>query len=140
MNGLFDVQLVVDDQKGGTNSATLAIRVGNPPMGSISSPKEGATFNTGDTIEFLGTGTDLEDGALPASAFSWSVRLLHHPETDPLHHFHPFLGPIKGVESGSYQIPEEIHDDDVWFRIYLTVTDSDGLTHESTRDIYPGPD
>ena len=139
-NGLFDVQLVVDDQKGGTNSATLAIRVGNPPMGSISSPEEGTTFNTGDTIEFLGTGTDLEDGALPASAFSWSVRLLHHPETDPLHHFHPFLGPIKGVESGSFQIPEEIHDDDVWFRIYLTVTDSDGLTHESTRDIFPGPD
>jgi glucose/arabinose dehydrogenase len=139
-NGLFDVQLVVDDQKGGTNAAALTIRVGNPPVGSISSPKEGTTFNTGDTIKYAGTGTDLEDGALPASSFSWVVRLLHHPETDPLHHFHPFLGPIKGVESGSFQIPEEIHDDDVWFRIYLTVTDSDGLTHESTRDISPVPD
>jgi glucose/arabinose dehydrogenase len=139
-NGLFDVQLVVDDQEGGTNSATLTIQVGNPPVGKITAPKEGATFNIGDTIKFLGTGTDPEDGALPASAFSWSVRLLHHPETDPLHHFHPFQGPIKGVESGSFQIPEEIHDDDIWFRIYLTVTDSDGLTHESTRDIYPAPD
>jgi glucose/arabinose dehydrogenase len=139
-NGLFDVQLVVDDQKGGTNSATLTIQVGNPPVGKITAPKERATFNIGDTIEYAGTGTDPEDGALPASAFSWSVRLLHHPETDPLHHFHPFQGPIKGVESGSFQIPEEIHDDDIWFRIYLTVTDSDGLTHESTRDIFPGPD
>jgi glucose/arabinose dehydrogenase len=139
-NGLFDVQLVVDDQKGGTNSAALTIRVGNPPVGSISSPKEGATFNTEDTVEYAGTATDPEDGDLPASSFSWVVRLLHHPETDPLHHFHPFLGPIKDVESGSFQIPKEIHDDDVWFRIYLTVTDSDGLTHESTRDIFPVPD
>jgi glucose/arabinose dehydrogenase len=138
-NGLFDVQLVVDDQKGGTNSATLTIQVGNPPVGKITAPEKGATFNIGDTIEYAGTGTDPEDGALPASAFSWSVRLLHHPETDPLHHFHPFQGPIQGVKRGSFQIPEELHDDDVWFRIYLTVIDSDGLTQESTRDVFPAP-
>jgi glucose/arabinose dehydrogenase len=138
-NGLFDVHLVVDDQKGGTNSATLTIRVGNPPVGKITTPKEEATFNTGDTIKYRGTGTDSEDGALPASAFSWSVRLLHHPETDPHHHFHPFQEPIQGVKRGSFQIPEEVHDDGVWYRIYLTVTDSDGLTHVSTRDIFPVP-
>jgi glucose/arabinose dehydrogenase len=138
-NGLFDVQLVVDDQKGSTNSATLTIRVGNPPVGSITAPKEGTTFSTGDTIEYEGTGTDPEDGDLPAGAFSWVVRLLHHPETDPQHHFHPLQGPIQGAKSGSFQIPEEIHDDDTWFRIYLTVTDSDGLTHESTRDVFPVP-
>jgi glucose/arabinose dehydrogenase len=138
-NGLFDVRLVVDDQKGGTNSATLTIRVGNPPVGSITAPKEETTFNTGDTITYRGTGTDPEDGALPASAFSWSVRFLHHPETDPHHHFHPFQGPIQSVKRGSFQIPEELHDDDVWYRIYLTVTDSDGLTHVSTRDIFPVP-
>jgi glucose/arabinose dehydrogenase len=138
-NGLFDVQLVVDDQKGGTNSATLTIQVGNPPVGNITAPKEGATFNLGDTIEYAGAATDPEDGALPANAFSWSVRLLHHPETDPHHHFHPVLGPIQGVKTGSFQIPEEVHDADVWYRIYLTVTDSDGLTHVSTRDIFPAP-
>jgi glucose/arabinose dehydrogenase len=138
-NGLFDVRLIVDDQKGGINSATLTIRVGNPPEGNITAPKEGTTFNLGDTIEYAGTGTDLEDGALPASAFSWSVRLLHHPETDPHHHFHPFLGPVQGAKSGSFQIPQEAHDVDVWYRIYLTVTDSDGLTHESTRDIFLAP-
>jgi hypothetical protein len=138
-NGLFDVRLVVDDQKGGTNSATLTIQVGNPPVGKVTAPKEGTTFNTGDTIEYAGTGTDPEDGALPANAFSWSVRFLHHRETDPHHHFHPFQGPIRGEKSGSFQIPEELHDDDVWFRIYLTVTDSDGLSHVSTRDIFPVP-
>jgi glucose/arabinose dehydrogenase len=138
-NGLFDVQLIVDDRKGGTNSATLTIQVGNPPVGNITTPKEGATFNPWDTVEYGGTGTDLEDGALPASSFSWVVRLLHHPETDPHHHFHPFLGPTQGVKSGSFQIPEEIHDADVWYRIYLTVTDSDGLTRGSTRDIFLVP-
>jgi glucose/arabinose dehydrogenase len=139
-NGLFDVQLVVDDQKGGTSSATLTIQVGNPPEGKITAPKEGATFNLGDTIEYAGAATDPEDGALPASTFSWVVHLLHHPETDPHHHFHPSLGPIQGVKTGSFQIPEEVHDVDIWYRIYLTVTDSDGLTHVSTRDVFPAPD
>jgi glucose/arabinose dehydrogenase len=137
VDGLFDVQLVVDDQKGGANSATITIQVGNPPVGSITSPAEGTTFSLGDTIQYTGTGMDQEDGTLPPSAFSWSVVLLHHPETDPLHHVHPFLGPIEGIESGSFQIPQEIHDHDIWFRIYLTVTDSDDLTHELTRDIFP---
>jgi hypothetical protein len=67
-NGLFDVQLVVDDQKGGTSSATLAIRVGNPPVGNIVAPKEGTTVNPGDTIKYRGTGTDLEDGELMSKA------------------------------------------------------------------------
>lgn len=127
----------MDDQKGGASSATATITVGNPPEGSIMLPEEGTTFDLGDTIQYSGTGTDLEDGALPPSAFSWSVLLLHHPETDPLHHIHPFLGPVDGAESGSFQIPQEAHDDGTWFRIYLTVADSDGLTHESTRDIFP---
>jgi PKD domain-containing protein len=140
-NGLFGVQLVVDDQKGGTNSATLTTQVGNPPVGNITAPKEGTTFNPGDTIKYMGTGTDPEDGALPVSAFSWSIHLLHHPETDPQHHFHPFQGPIRGEKSSSFQVPEELHDDydDVWFRIYLTVTGSDGLPHEATRDVFPVP-
>jgi PKD repeat protein len=64
-NDLFNVQLVVGDQKGGTTSATLTIRVGNPPVGNITLP------NPGDRVEYTGTGTDPEDGALPASAFSW---------------------------------------------------------------------
>jgi glucose/arabinose dehydrogenase len=136
-DGLFEAQLVVDDQKGGTSAATVTIAVGSPPEGSITSPEEGTTFDPGDTIQYAGTATDPDDGDLPPSAFTWSVLLLHHPETDPLHHVHPFLGPVDGVVSGSFQIPQEVHDDDTWFRIYLTVTDSDGLTHESTRDIFP---
>jgi glucose/arabinose dehydrogenase len=136
-NGVFDVRLIADDQKGSTDSASITILVGNPPLSSISLPEEGATFNAGETIQYLGTGTDLEDGALPSSAFSWHILLLHHPETDPRHHIHPFLGPINGFEGGSFQTPQEEHDHDIGFRIHLTVTDSDGLTHESARDIFP---
>jgi hypothetical protein len=136
-NGPFDVQLVVDDQKDGVSSATATVPVGDAPVGNITSPEEETTFGLGDTIQYAGTGTDPEDGDLPASAFSWSVLLLHHPETDSLHHVHPFLGPIDSAESGSFEIPQEEHDDGTWFRIYLTVTDSDGLTHRSARDIFP---
>src|SRR5262249_30309774 len=49
-----------------------------------------------------------------------------------------FLGPITGVTSGSFQIPQVGETaTDVWYRIHLKVTDRDGLTHEVTRDILP---
>src|SRR5439155_18636435 len=54
-------------------------------------------------------------------------------------HTHPFLGPINGVTSGSFTIPTFGHEEDdrVWYRIYLTVTDSSGLTSLTTRDLLP---
>ncbi len=105
---------------------------GSAPTGSITSPPQGITYAAGDTIQYAGTGTDPEDGTLPASAFSWTI-MFHHDT-----HTHPFLGPINNTKSGSFQIPKTGEPAaNVWYRIYLTVTDSTGLKHESTRDINP---
>jgi PKD repeat protein len=135
--GQYDVTLTVDDGNEGTDSATVQIRVGTPPVGEITSPADGAFAIVGDTIEFEGTASDAEDGDLEAEAFTWEIVLHHHLEDDPLHHVHLFLGPLEGIESGSFLIDhEEIHDSDIWFRIHLTVTDSDGLTHESASDVF----
>jgi len=43
-----------------------------PPEVSISSPADGSTFYTIETVNFSATGFDPEDGTLPSSAFNWS--------------------------------------------------------------------
>jgi glucose/arabinose dehydrogenase/chitodextrinase len=129
--GLYPATLTVDDSRGGSDTDTVNITVGNPPVATINSPASGATYNAGDAISFSGSATDEEDGILPASAFHWTV-LFHHNT-----HTHPFQQ-YNGVTSGTFTIPTTGETDhDVWYRIYLTVTDSDGLTHTTTRDILP---
>ena len=79
-----------------------------------------------------GPATDPEDGTLPASAFTWRVDF-HHDT-----HIHPFLASTTGARSGSFTIPTTGETSaNVWYRIYLTVRDSGGLTHTSQRDILP---
>jgi glucose/arabinose dehydrogenase len=102
------------------------------PTATITAPANGARYSGGDIISFSGTGTDAEDGTLPASRFEWEV-VFHHDA-----HTHPFLQPFTGVTSGTFEIPREGHTETtVWFRIYLRVTDSAGLRHETFVDIFP---
>ena len=109
----------------------MDITVGNPPSATINTPAAGTRYNAGNTISFSGSATDTEDGALPPSAFEWTV-LFHHNT-----HTHPFQE-YSGVTSGTFTIPTTGETaDDVWYRIYLTVTDSDNLTHTVTRDVLP---
>jgi hypothetical protein len=83
-------------------------------------------------INYSGTGTDPEQGTLPASAFTWRVDFHHDAHT------HPFIQPRTGSTSGSFTIPTTGHTEtNVWYRIYLTVRDSGGLTHTTQRDIRP---
>ncbi len=115
-----------------SDGATLDVTPNLAPAAGISTPAAGTTYAGGQTISYSGTGTDPEDGALPASAFEWEV-VFHHDT-----HTHPFIAPKTGVKSGSFVIPTtgEVSDN-VWYRIHLTVTDSDGLTHSIYRDVVP---
>jgi glucose/arabinose dehydrogenase len=115
-----------------SNPATLTVTPNQPPTCTIDVPTAGAMYNDGDTISYSGSASDPEDGTLPASAFTWEVHLQHDQ------HFHPFVPATSGSTGGSFTIPTSGEtDDDVWFRIYLTVTDSGGLTTTITRDIFP---
>ena len=67
---------------------TVEIQPGNaPPSATIVSPSAGQTFRVGQTITLTGSATDPQDGALPASALSWSVLLNHNGN-----HAHPWFG------------------------------------------------
>ena len=112
-------------------STPITITVGSPPTATILTPADGATFRAGDVISFSGDGTDPDDGALPASGFTWNVDFLHDG------HVHP--GQVVQGKSGSFTIPTSGHDfsGNTRYRITLTVTDSAGLTDTKSVVVLP---
>jgi hypothetical protein len=85
----------------------------------------------GTAVDFSGTATDAEDGPLPSSAFSWQVNF-HH---DSHKHDQPA---ITGTTAGQFKIPDEGETShNVFYRIILTVTDSDGSIGKDSVDVYP---
>jgi hypothetical protein len=115
-----------------STEATLSVVDGERPVGVIVQPEEGMTYRAGDFITYSATATDVEDGDLPSTAFTWEV-IFHHDV-----HTHPFMLPTTGTQEGSFNIPVRGETSgNVWYRIVLTVTDSTGLTHQTYRDIHP---
>ncbi len=115
-----------------SNAATLTVPSNAAPAGTITSPANGTTYRGGQVFTFSGTGTDPEDGSLPPSAFTWRVDF-HHDD-----HVHPHVPPTSGVTSGSFTIANRGETSaNVFYRVILTVTDSQGLTHTSSVDVRP---
>lgn len=103
-----------------------------PPVAVIDSPAEGARYRVGGAITFAGRGSDLEDGSLLASAFTWQVDF--HEGNRVV----SFIPPISGMARGTFTVPErEGADGTGWYRIRLKLTDSRGNTHEVFRDVHP---
>lgn len=115
-----------------SNEAILTVSANRPPTSNITAPATGTSYQGGQTINYSGTGTDPDQGNLPASAFSWRADL--HHET----HIHPFLLPVSGSVSGTLTFPTEGETSaNVFYRLHLTVTDAEGATHSSSVDILP---
>jgi hypothetical protein len=72
-------------------------------------------------IAFSGSGTDVEDGTLPATALTWSV-ILHHCPSDCHTHV---IQDIAGVRSGTFSAPD--HEYPSYLELRLTARDSGGL-------------
>jgi glucose/arabinose dehydrogenase len=115
-----------------SNEATLTVTTNQAPTAAIVQPAAGALYSGGQTVAFSGTGTDPEQGTLPASAFTWRIDFHHDTHT------HPFMPSTSGITSGSVVIPTTGETAaNVWYRIYLTVQDTGGLTHTVFRDVQP---
>ncbi len=128
----FRVQ--VSNPNGSTlsNIATLSVTSDKPPVGQIITPAQGTTYFGGMTVNYSGSASDPEDGALPGSAFTWQVNF-HHAS-----HTHPFVAARTGSKSGTFTIPDRGETaSNVFYRIILKVVDSAGLRHTVTRDIQP---
>lgn len=116
-----------------SDPATLTVTDQNPPVAVITSPLAGTTFRAGQTFTLTGTGTDTEDGTLGGSAFTWQVD--YHTGAV----VRPFIPPTTGQTSLDIDIPvtTPYKQSDVFYRIRLTVTDSNGATNTVTRDLQP---
>ncbi|MEO5570691.1 MAG: PQQ-dependent sugar dehydrogenase [Bacteroidia bacterium] len=116
-----------------SNSATLIVTTTNsPPSGSINTPLAGTTYAGGSIINFSGSANDPEDGTLAASAYKWLVEFHHNT------HIHPGPSVSSAVTSGSFTIPNSGETSpNVFYRLYLIVTDSQGAKDSSYRDIIP---
>jgi glucose/arabinose dehydrogenase len=128
-----------------TREAVLSVITQQPPVVTISSPHPNTYYEGGETITFTGSAVDghdiithdPQDGVLSANALTWQILFEHHPLNSLDHHTHPFLPPTSGIYSGTVAIPDSGETDpDVWYRIFLTATDSYGLSTTVFRDIF----
>lgn len=127
-------RVVVSNAIGSVTSteAVLAVTSNKPPVATITTPATGATYTAATDLLFSGSARDEEDGALPPSAMTWSI-VFHHDT-----HTHPAMAETTGIASGSWPIPNVGESSaDVWYRVSLTVRDSVGLTHTTSRDVFP---
>jgi len=126
--------LVIDEV--GAQSAPVSITIaagGAPPSVTITSPAASATFRAGETVTLTASGTDPQDGTLPASAFTWKVTK-HHAD-----HTHPFLAPTVGNNlSITTEGPEDLlAATNSYLEVEVTATDSGGLATTVKRDFLP---
>ncbi|PSL33323.1 PQQ-dependent sugar dehydrogenase [Chitinophaga ginsengisoli] len=132
-SGLYSV--VVTNSAGSVTSSNAKLTVAKPnvlPVATITAPVNNAKFRAGDTVSFAGTGTDAEDGTLPANAFNWWVDF-HHAN-----HIHPGPELRDSVKAGTFVISAEGHTEtDIWYRIYLAVKDSRGEADTTYVELFP---
>jgi uncharacterized repeat protein (TIGR01451 family) len=130
--GNVAVRLRVTDPSGLWDEDVVVVSVGNTaPTAAISTPTLATTWEVGEQIPFSGTGTDAQDGTLPASAFRWELIIHHCPSNC---HTHP-VEVFQGVRSGSFVAPD--HEYPSHLMLSLTVTDSGGLQRTTSLMLQP---
>lgn len=131
-NARFDVVVKNSFGTATSRAAKLEVVDGHRPEAVIEAPGQGTLYRAGDTIQFRGGATDVEDGSLPASALTWKIDF-HHDE-----HTHPFLLDTPGIAEGTFTIPRQGETaPNVWYRVYLSARDTSGLVSQAWVDVVP---
>ena len=132
--GTYVATVRVSEPQGATDTDAVTITVNNTgPTASIDTPSADLLWAVGDTIDFSGSATDAEDGALAASALTWSL-IMHHCDAPTSCHEHPIQS-FSGVAGGSFVTPD--HDYPSYIELRLTATDSGGLSDTASVELQP---
>ena len=112
--------------------AIVTINVGNgSPTALITGPLPTRTWQVGQQIPFSGSGTDPEQGTLPASAMTWTLLMQHCPSDCHTH----TLQQYEGVASGQFVAPD--HEYPSYLELRLTVRDAAGATSTAAVALQP---
>ena len=127
--GLYPVTLTVTDPLDLTSTAGLTITVGSgngPPEAAITQPAELFAASPGDEVVLAALASDPDQE--PATlAYHWSVSQVHNS------HEHPDFLEADG-QSATFPVPGHgATGEVVYYHIYLTVTDDEGLTATDER-------
>ena len=126
------VGLRVTDPLGAAGTTTRTVSVANtPPTVDITSPPASLAWAVGDTISFSATGTDAQDGPLPASAYAWTLTMRHCPVDCHSHIIETFTG----VKTGSFTAPD--HEYPSHLLLAVVVTDQGGLQAQDEVELFP---
>jgi hypothetical protein len=104
-----------------------------PPTIDVGWPAQEARFAVGQSITLSATADDVEDGALPGSAITWTVLRQHGTHT------HPYAGPAPGSSiTFDYPAPEDLASTTNSYLVVRAVArDAQGLTTTATRRLLP---
>jgi PKD repeat protein len=128
-SGSYTAKLIVNDGRGGSDTANATVTVGNsPPVPTITAPAAGFKYRDGVSVSLSGSGTDPEDGNLAGSKLSWHVVAHHNTHTHD-------LGTFTGATASFTPLVD--HDADTWYDVILTATDSAGATGTKNVRIDP---
>jgi hypothetical protein len=103
-----------------------------PPTAVIDTPSPSLTYAVGDSIAFSGHATDVQDGALPPSALSWTL-LIHHCTTAGCHVHN--VQTWAGTDSGSLFAPDHAYPSHL--ELVLHATNSHNVTGTTSVTLNP---
>ncbi|MBA4854072.1 PA14 domain-containing protein [Emticicia sp. BO119] len=131
-NTAYNVKLTVTDNGGAKNSASILISPNNtPPIINASTLNEINTFQvSGKTYLTLDCSASDKETSDSQLNYSWQVALFHNE------HNHP-EPPINQKTTSAVISPVGCDGATYWYRITLTVQDTQGLTATLSKDIYP---
>ena len=129
---IVTVRLRVTDPLGAAGTFSQTVSVANtPPTVDLTSPSASLAWGVGDTVSFGATGTDAQDGSLPASAYAWTLTMRHCPADCHSHIIETFTG----VKTGSFTAPD--HEYPSHLLLSVVVTDSGGLQAQDEVELFP---
>lgn len=127
--GNYAVTLTVTDPPGLTGTASLTILAGTgsgAPHAAITEPSESAAAAPGDEVRLAAVALDPDQDA-STLAYQWRVSQAHNG------HEHPNFLEADGP-TATFIVPEHgARGEVIYYHIFLTVTDNDGLTIEDDR-------
>ncbi|HEV2319276.1 MAG TPA: LamG domain-containing protein, partial [Verrucomicrobiae bacterium] len=114
------------------NSAPVPLAQMLAPLPAIVEPDGLSLFAGGSPLDFFGAATDYTGAPLSNNAFSWSGDLFSNGVV------YAAFGPLAGITNGAYVVPNNAATiTNIAYRIYLTVTDSNGYQQSVSADVLP---